>query len=511
MGFQLVIAEGKEAGREFVFDQASVLIGRTSECDVVLYDPGVSRKHARIFGEGDGYYVEDMGSSNGTKVNGSIIKKKQLADGDAIGLGPVVFNFSGVSLEPEASTDHGENPPPEQHTRIVAASEVKRSRNKGIAAVPEGATADQLKEVARTSTRTMQAVARPRASSPGSPGLVRSSEQSQSSPAPIRRSNPGGAAISAADKARLRRKSGGAVGTLRIFWAEASPAKRLIIGIALGVVVLGGGGAGVYSLLPDGPAGPAGPEPDTLSQKPIEDSFGLGAEGDPVKWKRSDQKMFDFQFTAPVRAVVILHYQSRDISAGEVIIGVNGADIGQVPADTMAANERSNELLVPSVNLKKGEANKVNFDNTKNPPGNDPWRIWNVWVEVALLPELPDDQLRLEAGNKFKKGQEMFERRDVGASNRYEAYKAFREAWLMLEAHPDPKPPTYQLARERMKEAQGEMDRQCSKLLLGAQGAYNLRDFNAARTELEHVNEFFPEKKHPCPFRADQMREAWGI
>src|SRR5690242_18028685 len=108
-----------------------------------------------------------MGSSNGTKVNGSIIKKKQLSDGDAIGLGPVVFNFTAVSLEPEASTDHGENPPPGQHTRIVAASEVKRSRNKGVAAVPEGATADQLKEVARTSTRTMQAVARPRASSPG--------------------------------------------------------------------------------------------------------------------------------------------------------------------------------------------------------------------------------------------------------------------------------------------------------------------------------------------------------
>ena len=508
MGFQLVIAEGKEAGREFVFDQASVLIGRTSECDVVLYDPGVSRKHARIFGEGNGYYVEDMGSSNGTKVNGSIIKKKQLADGDAIGLGPVVFNFTAVSLEPEASTDHGENPPPEQHTRIVAASEVKRSRNKGIAAVPEGATADQLKEVARTSTRTMQAVARPRASSPGSQGLVRS-EQPPASVA--RRSSPGSAAISAAEKARLKRKSGGALGGFQIFWAEAGKQKRIVVGGIAGLVVAGGLGAGIWAIIPDGPTGPVGTEPEQLSQKPIEDSFGLGADGDPVKWKRSDQKVFDFAFTSPVRAVVIVHYQARDISAAEVIISVNGADVGQVPPDTMAVNERANEVLVPSATLKKGEPNKVVFDNTRNPPGNDPWRIWNVWVEVALLPELPDDQLRLEATNKFKKGQEMFERRDVGASNRWEAYKAFREAWLMLEAHPDPKPATYQLAREKMKEAQGEMDRQCSKLLLGAQGAYNQHQFTEARIELEHVNEFFPEKKHPCPFRADQMREAWGI
>ncbi len=509
MGFQLVIAEGKESGREFVFDQASVLIGRTSECDVVLYDPGVSRKHARIFGEGAGYFVEDMGSSNGTKVNGSIIKKKQLADGDAIGLGPVVFNFTAVSLEPDASTDHGENPQPEQHTRIVAASEVKRSRNKGIAAVPEGATADQLKEVARTSTRTMQAVVRPRASSPGSQALAKS-EASSPAPAPLRRSSPGSAAISAAEKARLKRTSGGAIGAIRIFWAEASPAKRVIVAGVLAVIVLGGGGGAIYSQFPDDKK-PSGPEPETLSQKPIEDSFGLGADGDPVKWQRSDQKVFDFAFTAPVRAVVIVHYQARDISVGEVVISVNSADVGQIPPDTLAVNERANEVLVPSALLKKGEVNKVVFDNTKNPPGNDPWRVWNVWVEVALLPELPEDQLRAEANNKFKKGQEMFERRDVGAPNRWEAYKSYREAWLMLEAHSDPKPPTYQLAREKMKEAQGEMDRQCSKLLLGAQGAYNQHQFEAARTELEHVNEFFPEKKHPCPFRADQMREGWGI
>ncbi len=40
MAFQLKIAEGKDAGKEFVFEQDSVLIGRTPECDVVLYDAG---------------------------------------------------------------------------------------------------------------------------------------------------------------------------------------------------------------------------------------------------------------------------------------------------------------------------------------------------------------------------------------------------------------------------------------------------------------------------------------
>src|SRR6185503_7822620 len=122
MAFQLVIAEGKEAGREFVFEQESVLIGRTSDCDVVLYDPGVSRKHARIFSDPGGYFVEDMGSSNGTKVNGAIIKKKQLSDGDAISLGPVVFNFAGVSIDDQTdNTDSGATPTAGQSTRIVSA------------------------------------------------------------------------------------------------------------------------------------------------------------------------------------------------------------------------------------------------------------------------------------------------------------------------------------------------------------------------------------------------------
>src|SRR4051812_12443311 len=131
MGFQLVIAEGKEAGREFVFEQDSVLIGRTSDCDVVLYDPGVSRKHARIFSESDGYFVEDMGSSNGTKVNGAIIKKKQLSDGDAISLGPVVFNFAGLAMLEESTDSQATPAVTGGNTRIVSASDVAARRSKG--------------------------------------------------------------------------------------------------------------------------------------------------------------------------------------------------------------------------------------------------------------------------------------------------------------------------------------------------------------------------------------------
>ena len=98
MGFQLVIAEGKEAGREFEFDQDSVLIGRTNECDVILYETGVSRKHAQISEEEGSFFIEDLGSSNGTRVNGETISGRlALKSGDAIptAIGKVTYGETG--------------------------------------------------------------------------------------------------------------------------------------------------------------------------------------------------------------------------------------------------------------------------------------------------------------------------------------------------------------------------------------------------------------------------------
>ncbi len=500
MGFQLVIAEGKEAGREFVFDQPSVLIGRTSECDVVLYDPGVSRKHARVFSDGPGYAVEDMGSSNGTKVNGSIVKKKVLKDGDAISLGPVVFNFTGGGSEALGSEDDGAH-----STRIVSSAEVKkRTKGKGQALIPEGSTNASLSDLARSSTRSMQAVPRPGSKSRAS--------------AVVRRSNPAGTpsgsnALSAVEKARIKRASGSNAG-LKVWWLEASQGKR--VGAILGVVaLLGAISAGAYFAFKPAPPVIAGPEPTALSREPIEASFGLAADGDPepVTYSRPDQKQFEFDFFSATKAVAILHYQARDISAGEVTISINGEDLGTVPPDTLQVKERMMEKLIQPRMLKKtGEGvNRISFDNVKNPPGNDPWRIWNVFLEMAVLPDLPPNELALEALRRYKKGVEQFEQRDIGAANRWNAFRSFREAWLMLESMPDPKPATYSQARDRMAESEAELSHQCSKLLLGARSSYNQKNYDVARHELEQVKVFFPEKGHACPLLAEDLRIEWEL
>ena len=222
-------------------------------------------------------------------------------------------------------------------------------------------------------------------------------------------------------------------------------------------------------------------------------------------------KNFTGEYAAATRAVGILHLQAQGISQGEVVVTVNGVDVGQVPADTLASRDRSLEIMIPPNLLKKGETNRIVFDNTKNPPGEDEWRIWNVRVEKALLPDLPPVELVAKAKEAYSRGRLNFQRMDVGARNRYEAWKSFREAWLLLEAHPEPKPDLYFEARDRMKEAQQELDKTCAKLLLETEGYYNQRNFKNARDTLDHIREYFPEYDQPCATHAENKRAEYGF
>ncbi len=86
----------------FVFQKPAnhfpLLIGRNEKCDVVLKHPQVSAFHARIARGGDGVYIEDLRSSNGTYVNDRLIQKSLLVPGEPVLIMPYLVLFTGEFL-----------------------------------------------------------------------------------------------------------------------------------------------------------------------------------------------------------------------------------------------------------------------------------------------------------------------------------------------------------------------------------------------------------------------------
>jgi hypothetical protein len=90
-GWQLLVQQGPRTGQVFDLDKPVVTIGREASSDIVLEDPQVSRRHARLTLQGASYFVEDLGSTNGTFVNGRrVMSPTPLSPGDKLGLGDTV-------------------------------------------------------------------------------------------------------------------------------------------------------------------------------------------------------------------------------------------------------------------------------------------------------------------------------------------------------------------------------------------------------------------------------------
>jgi hypothetical protein len=90
---ELLLLEKGKPGKAFPLDKDRVIIGRLGESDIVLSDPGVSRRHAEVRRENGEFVVVDLGSTNGTMVNEATIGERTLEEGDRITVGKSVLEF----------------------------------------------------------------------------------------------------------------------------------------------------------------------------------------------------------------------------------------------------------------------------------------------------------------------------------------------------------------------------------------------------------------------------------
>jgi hypothetical protein len=81
-------------GRSVPLRGEAIVLGRSRECDIHLADPNTSRQHAEVRPEGDGAYtLIDLGSTNGTELNGKRVNHALLSEGDVIVIGQVELTF----------------------------------------------------------------------------------------------------------------------------------------------------------------------------------------------------------------------------------------------------------------------------------------------------------------------------------------------------------------------------------------------------------------------------------
>lgn len=127
---RLVVESGPDEGREYPLDETAV-IGRLKTVQVALSDMNASREHTRVLRKGAEWFLVDLGSRNGTQVNGKKVQRHKLADGDRIAVGKTVMRFEpdGEEASPP-STSTPTEPLPLTHPHAQAAQEEPSPKGK---------------------------------------------------------------------------------------------------------------------------------------------------------------------------------------------------------------------------------------------------------------------------------------------------------------------------------------------------------------------------------------------
>ena len=104
VSWQAVITTG---GTRYPLTRARTVIGRGSDADITIADAGSSRKHAEVLWDGDHAMLRDLGSTNGTKLNGQRIREAQLSSDMVITIGRTDLTFQVVPVsQAPRSTGH---------------------------------------------------------------------------------------------------------------------------------------------------------------------------------------------------------------------------------------------------------------------------------------------------------------------------------------------------------------------------------------------------------------------
>ena len=127
------------------FSSGELILGRAPDCQVVLKDFGISRQHAKLIADPGGVRIMDLGSKNGTKINGNLITQAPLREGDKFSLGSLEILF-GKTAEAKVAFDDE----PIEASGTIVRSVGDLSKLLAVESKPKpGQTASAASEIAR--------------------------------------------------------------------------------------------------------------------------------------------------------------------------------------------------------------------------------------------------------------------------------------------------------------------------------------------------------------------------
>lgn len=431
MAFRLTITSGKEQGREFYFTQDVVRLGRVSDNDLVLYEPGVSRYHCEILKDPEHYTLHDVGSSNGTMLNNVLTTEAVLAEGDHIQVGPITFRFHEAAEVPES------------RRRLTGEAAIERPEN---TEVRRGLEADKTQTLTRAQLAALRAQGE---------GGVLPVEVSPDARATIE------APVAAYEKVR------------RLVAARA-PGRRMLAAASVASIVAIAVSAWWLRAPRDRSS-----EVFALTAENAARRYGAGK----VDIHTPDRVAFSFDYQG---GGANLMYTGGGIdSDAEVQIALNGQAIGHM--QVAGAWTSGFRLRLPRRLLVPG-ANVVSFDNVRVPGAAERWGVSHV--QVVQAPLLSPDPER--AKQLLDLGLASFDTRNVTPQNLYKAIGYYQEAVLHLEAFDEPPAMVADIEQARVA-AERELQAVHDNLVFAARRAERFGNRAEAVETLRRLLTYYPD------------------
>ncbi len=492
---KLVFLNGELEGKEFDLNPPGLSVGRETDNDIPMTSAASSRYHLKVEWENGKWFLKDLGSTNGTKLNGEKISgPAQLKPGDEIGIGPIRISYvekKNAAPPPSPSMEQPEPPPP--------------------APPPPQAAPD-----AQTLTDVEEAMKKEE-DSDAAKGAGYSSflDSFVNKPKPETPPQKGGGDHAEPDKLAEINFFGGKK-TDATDDEDVSKIKGKHASILFYVLVIGLAICVVAGFLLVKRMGEDKAKRSAKVAKPLPPAIVVSYEKQittPDNIFRYDLRLADKKIAVAVddlRSGVRFKKEKKltDENLAELEAKLKETDFFAVsePQAGLPSDDGTDKLNSLTVVL----GSKVNTVTVRNcfSPHSFQSTVDNLEsfsehiLNIPTISLTKEERLKLSS-DKFALAQRLYENKEAKADNLFNAIKYYQYVVEVLDVF-EPKPEMYATAIKHLKESQTELESQVKTHLFKAQQAVHLNDLETARNELYQVTIKLDNEENPDYQRARQ-------